>query len=116
MPGIMSSGSIIPPGPMPPGSIIEPLRIIGQPPSRPIWPWPPPIGPWYPRCHPSYPEARPTASPEKKITATVNTTPTVMGEIAFQVTMDAINGKFAGGFVETPTTIVDKDNVKDFIK
>ncbi len=50
------------------------------------------------------------------ITATVNTTPVVMGEIAFQVTMDAINGKFAGGFVETPTTIVDKDNVKDFIK
>lgn len=50
------------------------------------------------------------------ITATVNTTPAVMGEIAFQVTMDAINGKFAGGFVETPTTIVDKDNVKDFIK
>lgn len=50
------------------------------------------------------------------ITATVNTTPTVMGEIAFQVTMDAINGKFVGGFVETPTTIVDKDNVKDFIK
>lgn len=50
------------------------------------------------------------------ITATVNTTPTVMGEIAFQVTMDAINGKFAGGFVETPTTIVDKENVKDFIK
>ena len=25
--------------------------------------------------------------------------------------MDALNGKFAGGFVETPTTIVDKDNV-----
>ena len=46
------------------------------------------------------------------ITATVNTTPFVMGEIAFQVTMDAINGKFAGGFVETPTTIVDKDNVE----
>ncbi len=50
------------------------------------------------------------------VTATVNTTPVVMGEIAFQVTMDAINGKFVGGFVETPTTIVDKDNVKDFIK
>ena len=50
------------------------------------------------------------------ISATVNTTPGVMGEIAFQVTMDAISGKFAGGFVETPTTIVDKDNVKDFIK
>ena len=45
------------------------------------------------------------------VTATVNTTPFVMGQIAFQVTMDALNGKFAGGFVETPTTIVDKDNV-----
>jgi ribose transport system substrate-binding protein len=27
------------------------------------------------------------------------------------VMMDALNGKFAGGFVETPTTIVDKENV-----
>jgi ribose transport system substrate-binding protein len=45
------------------------------------------------------------------VTATVNTTPFVMGQIAFQVTVDALNGKFPGGFVETPTTIVDKDNV-----
>ncbi len=45
------------------------------------------------------------------VTATVNTTPFVMGQIAFQVTMDALDGKFKGGFVETPTTIVDKDNV-----
>lgn len=45
------------------------------------------------------------------VTATVNTTPFVMGEIALQVTLDALNGEFAGGFVETPTTIVDKDNV-----
>ena len=45
------------------------------------------------------------------LTATVNTTPFVMGQIALTVTMDALNGKFAGGFVETPTTIVDKDNV-----
>ena len=45
------------------------------------------------------------------VTATVNTTPFVMGRSRFQVTMDALNGKFAGGFVETPTTIVDKDNV-----
>jgi len=50
------------------------------------------------------------------LTATVNTTPFVMGEIAFQVTMDALNGKFKGGFVETPTTIVDKDNVVEFLK
>jgi len=50
------------------------------------------------------------------LTATVNTTPFVMGEIAFQVTMDTLNGKFGGGFVETPTTIVDKDNVTEFLK
>lgn len=48
---------------------------------------------------------------EGQITATVNTTPFVMGQIALTVTMDALNGKFPGGFVETPTTIVDKDNV-----
>ncbi len=45
------------------------------------------------------------------VAATVNTTPFVMGQIALTVTLDALNGKFAGGFVETPTTIVDKDNV-----
>ena len=45
------------------------------------------------------------------VTATVNTTPFVMGQIALQVTLDALNGKFSGGFVETPTTIVDKDSV-----
>jgi ribose transport system substrate-binding protein len=50
------------------------------------------------------------------LTATVNTTPFVMGQIAFQVAMDTLNGKFAGGFVETPTTIVDKDNVVGFLK
>ncbi|MFL5260564.1 MAG: sugar ABC transporter substrate-binding protein [Hyphomicrobiales bacterium] len=48
---------------------------------------------------------------ESQITATVNTTPFVMGQIALTVTMDALNHKFQGGFVETPTTIVDKDNV-----
>jgi ribose transport system substrate-binding protein len=48
---------------------------------------------------------------EGQVAATVNTTPFVMGEIALTVTMDALNGKFGGGFVETPTTIVDKDNV-----
>ena len=45
------------------------------------------------------------------VTATVNTTPFVMGQIALQVALDTLDGKFAGGFVETPTTIVDKDNV-----
>lgn len=46
-----------------------------------------------------------------EVTATVNTTPFVMGQIALQVTLDALNKKFSGGFVETPTTIVDKDSV-----
>lgn len=45
------------------------------------------------------------------VTATVNTSPFIMGQIALQVTLDALNGTFAGGFVETPTTITDKDNV-----
>lgn len=45
------------------------------------------------------------------VTATVNTTPFVMGEIAFAVTMDTLKGEFAGGFVETPTQIVDSDTV-----
>ncbi len=50
------------------------------------------------------------------VSATVNTTPFVMGQIAFGVTMDALKGKFPGGFVETPTTIVDKDNVLPVLK
>ena len=54
--------------------------------------------------------------PGGDVTATVNTTPFVMGEIALQVTLDALNGKFPGGFVETPTTIVDKDNVTPFLQ
>lgn len=45
------------------------------------------------------------------VTATVNTTPFVMGQVALQVALDVLDGKFAGGFVETPTTIVDKANV-----
>jgi ribose transport system substrate-binding protein len=53
---------------------------------------------------------------EGPITATVNTTPFVMGQVALAVTMDALNGKFAGGFVETPTTIVDKDNVLEALR
>jgi len=45
------------------------------------------------------------------ITATVNTTPFVMGQMALRVTRDVLNHKFKGGFVETPTTIVDKGSV-----
>jgi ribose transport system substrate-binding protein len=45
------------------------------------------------------------------ITATVNTSPFTMGQVALLVVLDALDGKFKGGFVETPTTIVDKSNV-----
>lgn len=45
------------------------------------------------------------------VAATVNTTPFVMGEIALQVTLDTLAGTFPGGFVETPTTIVDSANI-----
>lgn len=51
-----------------------------------------------------------------QIAATVNTTPFVMGQIALSVTLDAMKGKFKGGFVETPTTIVDKSNVTAVLK
>jgi len=45
------------------------------------------------------------------IAATVNTTPFVMGQIALNVTLDVLAGTFPGGFVETPTTIVDSTNI-----
>ncbi|NIM99742.1 MAG: hypothetical protein GTO24_17200 [candidate division Zixibacteria bacterium] len=45
------------------------------------------------------------------MTATVDTTPFVMGQVALQVVLDIFNKSFNGGFVETPTTIVHKDNV-----
>ena len=45
------------------------------------------------------------------VTATVNTTPFVMGEIALQVVLDGLNGDFQGGWIETPTNIVDGDSV-----
>ena len=45
------------------------------------------------------------------VTATVNTTPFVMGEIALQVVLDGLGGEFQGGWIETPTAIVDGDSV-----
>jgi len=51
-----------------------------------------------------------------KVTATVDTTPFVMGQIAMQVVLDIFNKSFKGGFVETPTTIVDKANVLQALK
>ena len=45
------------------------------------------------------------------VTATVDTTPFVMGQIALQVTLDVLDGSYPGGWVETPTAIVDQDSV-----
>jgi ribose transport system substrate-binding protein len=50
------------------------------------------------------------------VSATVNTTPFVMGRIALRVALDALDGKFPGGFVETPTAIVDGANVLPVLK
>lgn len=52
---------------------------------------------------------------EGRMTATVNTTPFVMGQVVLQVTVDCLNGKYPGGWVETPTVIVDKTNVLQFL-
>ena len=48
-------------------------------------------------------------------TATVNTTPFVMGKVALQVTMDVLNGVYPGGWTETPTVIADKSNANSFL-
>jgi ribose transport system substrate-binding protein len=45
------------------------------------------------------------------VTATVNTSPFLMGQTALQVTLDVLDNKYPGGWVETPTQIVDKSNV-----
>lgn len=50
------------------------------------------------------------------VTATVNTTPYVMGQIVLQVALDGLYGNFDGGFVETPTVIVDQDNAVEYLQ
>lgn len=46
---------------------------------------------------------------------TVNTTPFEMGEVAMQVAWDCLNGKYPGGWTETPVVIVDKTNVINYL-
>jgi ribose transport system substrate-binding protein len=50
-----------------------------------------------------------------EVTATVNTTPFEMGRITMQVMSDCLNKKFRGGYVETPTVVVDRSNVVQFL-
>jgi ribose transport system substrate-binding protein len=48
-------------------------------------------------------------------TATVNTTPYLMGQVALNVAMDCLNKVYPGGWTETPTVIVDETNVNDYL-
>lgn len=48
-------------------------------------------------------------------TATVNTTPFVMGKVALQVAMDVLNGQYPGGWTETPTVNTDGKNAASFL-
>jgi ribose transport system substrate-binding protein len=48
-------------------------------------------------------------------TATVNTTPFVMGEVVLQVAVDCVNGTYPGGWVETPTVVVNESNVLNYL-
>ncbi len=50
------------------------------------------------------------------ITATVNTTPFVMGQIAMQVVADGFMGKFQGGYVESPLSITDQSDVLQYLQ
>ena len=46
---------------------------------------------------------------------TVNTTPFVMGQVVMQIAFDCLNGKYPGGWTETPVVIVDKSNVVNYL-
>ncbi len=46
---------------------------------------------------------------------TVITTPFEMGEVAMQVAWDCLNGKYPGGWTETPVVIVDQTNVINYL-
>jgi ribose transport system substrate-binding protein len=52
----------------------------------------------------------------QEIQATIDTSPYVMGQIAMQVALDAMAGKFEGGWVQTPAVIRDADNVLDILR
>jgi len=49
------------------------------------------------------------------IDATVHTAPYEMGIVALQVAVDGLAGIYSGGYVETPTIIVDKYSVFEFL-
>lgn len=48
--------------------------------------------------------------------STLNTVPFQMGQVACQAAVDALYGKFKGGFAESPSYVTTKDNVLDFLR
>lgn len=50
------------------------------------------------------------------ITATVNTSPYLMGKAAMHATLDALGGTYPGGWIETPTSIENKDGAIAVLK
>ncbi len=50
------------------------------------------------------------------MTATVNTAPVMMGQAALQVVLDVLRGDFEGGWVQTPTTVVAKEEALELLK
>jgi len=50
-----------------------------------------------------------------QLQGTSNTEPFVMGQIAMQVTQDVLDGKYPGGWLETPGVLTTKDNVVTFL-
>lgn len=53
---------------------------------------------------------------DKTMTATVDAAPYRMGEVAMQVALDTLAGKFKGGWVETTTVIRDSSNVLEVLR
>ena len=49
-------------------------------------------------------------------TATVNTSPYLMGQWAMKATLDTFEGNFKGGWIEVPTTIVDQAGSIEVLK
>jgi len=47
---------------------------------------------------------------------TLNTVPYQMGQVACQVAVDALYGKFSGGLAESPSYVTTADNVLDFLR
>ena len=50
------------------------------------------------------------------VTATVNTSPFLMGRAAMSATLDALEGTYPGGWIETPTSIEDQAGATAVLK